>query len=75
MLDRQVKETNVSFSTLERVLSHHPSFDGTMWTKLFSEYSQSNRRAVAYVVRSLGNQEVCKAVADTLAQMRKRLER
>lgn len=68
-------ETKVSFSTLELILSEHPDFNGTMWNRLYDISRRSNRAAVEFVVRKIGNYPVSEAVADTVAQMRKRLDR
>ena len=68
-------ETKVSFSTLELILSAHPDFNGTMWNRFYDINKSSNRKAVEFVLRHIGNYPVSEAVQDTVAQMRKRLDR
>lgn len=68
-------DTRVSFGTLELILSAHPNFNGSMWNRLYDLNRRSNRSAVEYVIRHIGNYPVSEAVADAVALLRRRVER
>ena len=68
-------QTNVSFRTLEGILSENPSFVPAQWTKLYDIfYNEGNRAAVTFVVRQFKSQKVSQPVADAVALLRRRLD-